>query len=56
MSMYKVLCANPKCKRGKDGEKAEVYAYAINRMGTVSPQYCSEFCRKEVQYDKRFIR
>ena len=55
MSMYKVLCANPKCKKGKDGGKAEVYAYAVNRRGDVPPQYCSEFCRKEAKYDKRII-
>ena len=54
MSMYKVLCANPKCKKGKDGGKAEVYAYAIDRLGTVPPQYCSNFCKKEANYDKRF--
>ena len=52
--MYKVLCANPKCKKGKDGGKAEVYAYAIDRLGTVPPQYCSNFCKKEANYDKRF--
>jgi aspartate carbamoyltransferase regulatory subunit len=55
MSMYKVKCSNPKCKKGKDGEAAEIYAYATDKLGTIKPQYCSNFCKKEAIYDKRFI-
>lgn len=55
MSKFKVECANPKCNRGTDGGKAEVFAYAVSKMGTVPPQYCSNFCSAEAKYDKRFI-
>lgn len=53
--MFKVKCANPKCTKGEEGEPAEVYAYAVSRTGEVPPQYCSNFCRSEAKYDKRFI-
>lgn len=56
MGMFEVECANPKCNKGKDGGKAKLYAYAVDRMGTVPPQYCSNFCKKESTYDKRFSK
>ena len=56
MGMYKVKCANPKCIRGENGEPKELYAYATDRLGTIPPQYCSRFCEKEANYDKRFKR
>ena len=54
--MFKVKCANSKCNKGENGEPAEVFAYAVSRSGQVPPQYCSEFCRAEARYDKRFIK
>lgn len=54
--MYKVKCANPKCDKGANGEPAEVYAYAISKSGEVPPQYCCDFCRGEVKYEKKFVR
>lgn len=56
MSMYKVDCANPKCNRGKDGGKAQIFAYANSKLGTIPPKYCSSFCDKEAKYDKRFLK
>lgn len=53
--MYEVKCANPKCNKGKDGDRATVYAYASDRLGTVKATYCSKFCESETRYDKRFI-
>lgn len=54
--MYQTECANPKCKRGKDGGKAIVYAYAKNKLGELGKNYCSSFCEKEAKYDKRYSK
>lgn len=54
--MFKTKCANPMCKKGEGGEPAVVYAYATSKLGTVSKQYCSNFCKKEDVYEKRYRR
>lgn len=32
----------------------EVYVYAKDKMGTLPVAYCSDVCKKNAKYDKRF--
>lgn len=53
--MFKTNCANPKCPYGVNGEPKEIYTYATSRTGPLPKKYCSTFCEKEANYDKRFL-
>ena len=45
--MYKTKC-------GRTGCEKVMYTYAIDRQGTLPTVYCSDRCRGEVSYEKRF--
>ena len=53
--MFEKDCDNPKCNRGENGQKAKVHAHATSKLGTLPKAYCSTFCEKEAQYDKRIV-
>lgn len=46
-SMYKTKC-------GRKGCDHILYTYAIDRQGTLPVVFCSERCKGEVAYDKKF--
>ena len=54
--MFKKPCDNPKCNKGPDTGRKEVFVYAKSMTGALPVAYCSSFCEKEAKYESRFSK
>ena len=50
--MFESKCANPDC-HCKCGNK--VYAYAVNKLGTLEKKFCCKVCEGDYKDKRRFI-
>ena len=50
--MFSKHCDNPKCPT----PEKDLYVYAKNKMGDLPVTYCSDRCKGEVAYKKKFIK